>query len=374
MKKINCLFLFTSFISFAQWNQLGADIDGLVANEQSGTSNDLNADGTVLIVGAPRALDNGIMKGKARVYEWNGTNWIQRGDDLIGTNQGDVFGEAVSISSDGNTIAIGAPGFLNPSYLGPTGPTGYTRIFEWNGTSWIQKGADVDSDNTNASFGSTLSLDAAGTTFIAGGYSFVNGALGFVKIYTWNGSNWVQKGQTILGDNPSDFLGTDVDINEDGSIIAVGSVTGNANGYARVLKFIGNSWVPQGSDVLGETLNDQFGRSVSLSANGSILAAGTPYNDGNGNNAGHVRVFENSTLSTSSFTRNTISIYPNPSSDYIEVTGLTSPDTYIIYSVLGTKISSGTISSNQKIDIQNYSTGVYFLKLENEEVLKFIKN
>ena len=105
-----------------------------------------------------------------------------------------------------------------------------------------------------------------------------------------------------------------------------------------------------------------------------LSAAGTPYNDGNGNNAGHVRVFENSTLSTSSFTRNTISIYPNPSSDYIEVTGLTSPDTYIIYSVLGTKISSGTISNNQKIDIQNYSTGVYFLKLENEEVLKFIKN
>ena len=52
------------------------------------------------------------------------------------------------------------------------------------------------------SSGSTLSFDAAGTTFIAGGYSFVNGALGFVKIYTWNGSNWVQKGQTILGDNP----------------------------------------------------------------------------------------------------------------------------------------------------------------------------
>ena len=70
----------------------------------------------------------------------------------------------------------------------------------------------------------------------------------------------------------SDFLGTDVDINEDGSIIAVGSLMGNANGYARVLKFIGNSWVPQGSDVLGETLNDQFGRSVSLSANGSIVS------------------------------------------------------------------------------------------------------
>jgi hypothetical protein len=486
MKKITFLFLFTSFISFAQWNQLGADIDGLVANEQSGTSNDLNADGTVLIVGAPRAMDNGIMTGKARVYEWNGTNWTQRGDDLIGSNQGDVFGEAVSISSDGNTIAVGAPGFLNPSYLSPTGPTGYTRIFEWNGTSWIQKGtdingeapndvagssislntngnriaigassndgvngsssghcriyewngsawnqlgsdidgeaandfsgsvsinttgtivaigasgndaggtntgqvrvyewngsswiqkgSDIDSDNTNASFGSLLSIDEAGTTFIASGYSFLNGALGFVKIYTWNGSNWVQKGQTILGDNGSDFLGTDVDINEDGSIIAVGAVTGNANGYARVLKFIGNSWVQQGADILGEANGDQLGRSISLNANGSIIAAGTPYNDGNGTSAGHVRIYENISLSKADFENSAISLYPNPTNNIVNFSTFETIERITIYNILGQEVFSKEVNSNEfKLDISDYSSGTYIAKINSNGKSKSIK-
>jgi hypothetical protein len=485
MKKINCLFLFTSFISFAQWNQLGADIDGLVANEQSGTSNDLNADGTVLIVGAPRALDNGIMKGKARVYEWNGTNWIQRGDDLIGTNQGDVFGEAVSISSDGNTIAIGAPGFLNPSYLGPTGPTGYTRIFEWNGTSWIQKGndingeapndvagssisltangnriaigassnngangsssghcriyewngstwnqlgsdidgeaandfsgsvsinatgtivaigasgndaggtntgqvrvyewngsswiqkgTDIDSDNTNASFGYTISLDTSGNTFIAGGYSFVNGALGFVKVFSWDGTDWIQKGETILGSTGSDFLGTAVDISQDGSIIAASSLT-LVNGYVRVFKFIGSSWVQQGADILGEANGDQFGRSLSLSADGSILAAGTQFNDGNGTSAGHIRVFENTILSTSDFENSTISFYPNPTNNIINVSSFETVERVTVYNLIGQEVFSKEINSNDfKLDISNQASGTYIAKINSKGKYQSIK-
>lgn len=485
MKKITFLFLFTSFISFAQWNQLGADIDGLVANEQSGTSNDLNADGTVLIVGAPRAMDNGIMKGKARVYEWNGTNWIQRGDDLIGTNQGDVFGEAVSISSDGNTIAIGAPGFLNPSYLGPTGPTGYTRIFEWNGTSWIQKGndingeapndvagssislntngnriaigassndgvngsssghcriyewngsswnqlgsdidgeaandfsgsvsinatgtivaigasgndaggtntgqvrvyewngsswiqkgTDIDSDNTNASFGYTISLDTSGNTFIAGGYSFVNGALGFVKVFSWDGTDWIQKGETILGSNGSDFLGTAVDISQDGSIIAASSLT-LVNGYVRVFKFIGSSWVQQGADILGEANGDQFGRSLSLSANGSILAAGTQFNDGNGTSAGHIRVFENTILSTSDFENSTISFYPNPTNNIINVSSFETVERVTVYNLIGQEVFSQQINSNDfKIDVSNQASGTYIAKINSKGKSQSIK-
>jgi hypothetical protein len=36
----------------------------------------------------------------------------------------------------------------------------------------------------------------------------------------------------------------------------------------------------------------ESGRSVSLSADGSRVAIGAPYNDGNGNYAGHVRIYE----------------------------------------------------------------------------------
>jgi hypothetical protein len=52
------------------------------------------------------------------------------------------------------------------------------------------------------------------------------------------------------------------------------------------------SWVQLGADIDGEAAGDGSGYSVSLSANGSRLAVGTPYNDGAATSAGHVRVFD----------------------------------------------------------------------------------
>ena len=55
--------------------------------------------------------------------------WIQKGQDINGLQSFDNCGKAVSINSDGNTIAIGYPG--------ANGSNGYVRIFYWNGSNWI---------------------------------------------------------------------------------------------------------------------------------------------------------------------------------------------------------------------------------------------
>ena len=46
-----------------------------------------------------------------------------------------------------------------------------------------------------------------------------------------------------------------------------------------------------GEDIDGEAADDESGRSVSLSADGNIVAIGAYRNDGNGSNSGHVRVY-----------------------------------------------------------------------------------
>ena len=43
-----------------------------------------------------------------RIYEWNGASWNQKGQDIDGENAGDKSGRSVSMSADGNTVAIGA--------------------------------------------------------------------------------------------------------------------------------------------------------------------------------------------------------------------------------------------------------------------------
>ncbi|MEO9571546.1 MAG: T9SS type A sorting domain-containing protein [Polaribacter sp.] len=68
-----------------------------------------------------------------------------------------------------------------------------------------------------------------------------------------------------------------------------------------------------------------------------------------------------------------IRVYPNPASDFIQVSGLATTVDYTIYSVLGSEVGSGTIFKNEKIQISNLINGIYFLKLANGNMLKFIK-
>ena len=51
-------------------------------------------------------------------------------------------------------------------------------------------------------------------------------------------------------------------------------------------------WSQRGADIDGEAANDESGFSVSLSADGNTVAIGALYNDGNGSNSGHVRVYK----------------------------------------------------------------------------------
>ena len=46
-----------------------------------------------------------------------------------------------------------------------------------------------------------------------------------------------------------------------------------------------------GQNIVEEAPGDNFGTSISMSADGNTIAIGAPYNDGNGSWSGHVRVY-----------------------------------------------------------------------------------
>ena len=80
------------------------------------------------------------------------------------------------------------------------------------------------------------------------------------------------------------------------------------------------------------------------------------------------------TLSTenNSLTKS-ISLSPNPSKNQIKISGLTELKNYKIFNTLGIEVNDGIISNNENINIQNLVSGVYFLKFQNGNTLKFIK-
>lgn len=86
-------------------------------------------------------------------------------------------------------------------------------------------------------------------------------------------------------------------LSSDGSRIAIGGVyndgNGNSAGHVRIFDLVGGVWTQVGSDIDGEAADDWSGDPVVLSPNGSRVAVGARYNDGaNGTNSGHVRIFE----------------------------------------------------------------------------------
>ena len=115
----------------ADWVQRGSDIDGEAANDLSGISVPLSADGSVVAIGARGNDGNGIdNSGHVRLYAWNGSSWVQRGSDIDGEAANDLSGWSVSLSADGSVVAIGA--YRND---GNGIDSGHVRLYAWNGSS-----------------------------------------------------------------------------------------------------------------------------------------------------------------------------------------------------------------------------------------------
>ena len=152
-----------------EWGQLGSDIDGEAVGDFSGYSVSLNAAGDRVAIGAPYNDGNGAQSGHTRIFEWNGNNWTQLGGDIDGEAAFDESGYSVSLNAAGDRVATGAPSNDNDDG-GPNDQTnsGHTRIFEWSGSSWTQLGSDIDGEAALDVSGYSVSLNAAGDRVATG--------------------------------------------------------------------------------------------------------------------------------------------------------------------------------------------------------------
>ena len=287
--------------SGSDWAQLGNDIDGEAAEDQSGFSVSLSSNGQTVAVGARRndgttgnLNDN---RGHVRIYNWSGSDWAQLGNDIDGEASGDQSGQAVSISSDGQTVAIGA--WKNDGTNGSN--SGHVRIYNWNGSDWVQLGNNIDGEAAGDESGYSVSLSSDGQIVAIGAVgNDGNGSLsGHVRIYNWSGSAWTQVGNDIDGEAEGDYNGNSVSLSSDGQTVAIGAMyndgtTGNLNdnrGHVRIYNWSGSAWTQVGNDIDGEAYADRSGWSVPLSSDGQTVAIGAWRNGGNGNWAGHVRIY-----------------------------------------------------------------------------------
>ena len=268
----------------------------------------INSDGTYAVVGAPNDDTGGTNKGSAYIFVRSGSTWTQQqkiqASDTASDTGSLTFGEAVSISSDGSCVIIGAQWADN----GGTSDTGAAYVFTRSGSTWSQQAKLVASDaSTSSGFGYSVSINSDATYAAVGAFGDDTTSLnaGAAYIFTRSGSTWSQQQKIVSPDlQAGDWFGRAISINPDGSYVIVGSANADGGaaenvGAAYVFTRSGSTWSQQAKLTASDAqTGDQFGQGVAINSDASYVIIGAMFEDGGAGDpagaAGAAYIFERS--------------------------------------------------------------------------------
>jgi len=296
------------------------------ASDWFGFSVALSSDGNTLAVGAPfessdttginsKPNELAAYAGAVYVFTHSGATWLQQAYvKASNTGAGDAFGFSVSLSRDGNTLAIGAPNEasdttgINSTPNELSNRAGAVYVYARAATTWSQQ-AYVKASNTSfnpSSFGSSVALSDDGNTLAVGAPEERSSATGInntpnestygagaAYVYTRSSATWLQQAYVKASNTGiNHHFGRSVALSNDGNTFAVGAdgeassssginstpdVLASQAGAVYVYIRSGATWLQQTYVKASNTgEGDSFGYSVVLSGDGNTLAVGAP--------------------------------------------------------------------------------------------------
>ncbi|MDI9245376.1 VWA domain-containing protein [Marinobacter sp. CHS3-4] len=302
------------------------------ANDTFGSSLAISADGTTLAVGASRedssatgaygnpADNSASNSGAVYVFtrddagEWLAPAYIKASN----TDALDQFGYSVTLSADGDTLAVGAPrelstatGVNGDESINASGSEALGAVYIFNriGGIWSQQAYVKASSGRPLFFGESVALSSDGTTLAIGGSEEESGSTGVngddtnnlapdsgaVWVFTLENSVWSQQAYVKASNTDSqDFFGRELSLSADGNILAVAAsgedsgavlVNGDQNnidapdsGAVYVFSRDGETWTQEAYIKASNTdPSDRFGVDLSLSGDGKTLAVGAAF-------------------------------------------------------------------------------------------------
>jgi hypothetical protein len=287
------------------------------ADDQFGSSVSLSNDGNTMAVGAAWDDFRGTDAGAVYVFNRSGFNWSEQAYIKASNAGPGHFLGGVSLSGDGNTLAVAASREDSSTSGINTTPdilasnSGAVYVFTRSGVTWTEQ-AYIKASNSESGdlFGSSVSLSNSGNTMAVGANNEDSSTSGInttpdnlasnsgaVYVFTRTGTSWAQ--QAYIKPSNIEFVdqfGGAVSLSSDGDILAVSSgredsstigINSSPNdlavdsGAAWVFKRNGITWVEQAYIKASNTeAGDTFGNSVSLSGDGNTLAIGANQEDG----------------------------------------------------------------------------------------------
>ena len=247
---------------------------------------------------------NGAAIGKEHVitaYEktWqnNQYSWSEIGNfDLVNALPGNiVFGfsdDYWDVSGDGSILALKVSVSSVDSII----------VYEFDGSNWTQKGSTIPLSVSVDNDINGVKVSKNGSEILIMNRTYgTNQGMG--EVYVWDGSSWTQRGNSLemLGSNEAK-VGHASEINEDGTVVALGSSVSSATQEVKVWEWDGSSWNSKGNRILPETghVNERASRNLALSSDGNTIACGSDVTtSSNGDqNVGSIRIYQwNSSIS-----------------------------------------------------------------------------
>lgn len=276
------------------------------ATDVFGASLALSADGSTLVVGADAESsnsttinagqdnDDSLSNGAVYVFTREASGWAQQAylKPSIARSYA-YFGTALALSADATTLAVG------------TNNGNRVYVFTRDGTDWSEQALLEKPSATNTGFGHSVALSSDGITLAAGapragmpdsqGSSYGSGE---VYVFTRDGADWNEQQvfEPLQDVQDEDQFGWSVALSADGDQLAVGapqndsdavgindSQTDFATDSGAVYTFSREAETWQTGDYIKASNtgdDDRFGYSVALSADGRTLAVGAHQEDG----------------------------------------------------------------------------------------------
>jgi hypothetical protein len=254
-------------------------------------------------------------QGYLRVVEWNGADWVQRGQAFHGPHTMADLGYSVALDDDGDTIAFSVPGeYTGPGNYYDDGPGSFTwegrggtvRVYDYDAAlqQWVQRGQRLTTESlfgsgTPASFrGASVDLNNVGDRLLLGVPGFNpdeehgHWNKGVVIMFQYDAAQglWVEMGQRILGEPPlpletqwwadANNFGHSVSMSQDASRIVIADSDWSSSaemlnvGLVRVYDYDAalSQWIQNGADIVGTSERARIGYEVAMAYSGNSMA------------------------------------------------------------------------------------------------------
>jgi len=270
----------------AEWAPLGDGLFEYKSGFSDRCSVSLSSDGSIVAVGIPDEARFSHSNGQVKVFKLEDGKWVQLGSAIQGEPDA-LYGWSIDLSSSGNVLAVGAP---QNHYLDNDSHSGYVEVYKLkNGGDWSLWKKFVGK-SPGDEFGRAISLSSDGLTLAIGATKNDDGGndAGQVSVYrSDDGREWDQLGEHITSGEDLSYFGRSLQLSGNGNTLVVGADGSNSGrGHVGIYKMNGVAWEQVGGQVIGQAKRDSFGFSVATSYDGKVVLAGAPFNSKSGHWSG----------------------------------------------------------------------------------------